>query len=157
MGPRILTAANETQYHRGKHPLYAGREPTGSVATGSKVRNRVLSSRFVVLTFPRSITRKRSSHSSILPLRERSWTSTVYTSDYQTTAVMPFLRINTCFPRPLGSAFGPVCPSTSTCGSRRQMNYSFNLITSFELQIFLHSSPITTASEYRTFEGRTGT
>lgn len=38
VGPRILTAANETQYHKGKYPYYAGRQPTGSVATGSKVR-----------------------------------------------------------------------------------------------------------------------
>ncbi|KAH8114578.1 2-oxoglutarate dehydrogenase complex E1 component mitochondrial precursor [Phellopilus nigrolimitatus] len=36
VGPRILTAANETQHHKGKYPLYAGREPTSSVATGSK-------------------------------------------------------------------------------------------------------------------------
>ncbi|KAI6094416.1 thiamine diphosphate-binding protein [Pisolithus croceorrhizus] len=40
VGPRILTAANETQYHRGKYPLYAGREPTSSVATGSKVQHK---------------------------------------------------------------------------------------------------------------------
>jgi len=37
VGPRILTAANATQHHTGKYPLYAGRGPTGSVATGSKV------------------------------------------------------------------------------------------------------------------------
>ncbi|EJC97957.1 2-oxoglutarate dehydrogenase complex E1 component mitochondrial precursor [Fomitiporia mediterranea MF3/22] len=36
VAPRILTAANETVHHKGKHPLYAGREPTSSVATGSK-------------------------------------------------------------------------------------------------------------------------
>ncbi|EMD39728.1 2-oxoglutarate dehydrogenase complex E1 component mitochondrial precursor [Gelatoporia subvermispora B] len=36
VGPRILTAANETQHHKGKYPLYAGRDPTSSVATGSK-------------------------------------------------------------------------------------------------------------------------
>ena len=35
--PRILTAANVTQHHKGKSVLYAGREPTSSVATGSKV------------------------------------------------------------------------------------------------------------------------
>ncbi|KAI5996759.1 hypothetical protein EDC04DRAFT_3096445 [Pisolithus marmoratus] len=40
VGPRILTAANETQYHRGKYPLYAGREPTSSVATGSKIQHK---------------------------------------------------------------------------------------------------------------------
>ena len=39
VGPRILTAANETKYHKGKYPLYAGRNPTSSVATGSKVSN----------------------------------------------------------------------------------------------------------------------
>lgn len=38
--PRIITAANETVYHKGKRPLYAGRDPTSSVATGSKVRFR---------------------------------------------------------------------------------------------------------------------
>jgi hypothetical protein len=37
VGPRILTAANETEHHKGKYPLYAGRDPTSSVATGSKV------------------------------------------------------------------------------------------------------------------------
>lgn len=37
VGTRILTAANETQHHKGKYPYYAGRDPTSSVATGSKV------------------------------------------------------------------------------------------------------------------------
>lgn len=37
VGPRIRTAANETQHHKDKYPLYAGRNPTSSVATGSKV------------------------------------------------------------------------------------------------------------------------
>ena len=36
VGTRILTAANETQHHKGKYPYYAGRNPTSSVATGSK-------------------------------------------------------------------------------------------------------------------------
>ncbi|KAH7904950.1 thiamine diphosphate-binding protein [Hygrophoropsis aurantiaca] len=40
VGPRILTAANETQHHRGKYPYYAGREPTSSVATGSKAQHK---------------------------------------------------------------------------------------------------------------------
>ena len=31
VGPRIQTAANETVHHKGKYPLYAGREPTSSV------------------------------------------------------------------------------------------------------------------------------
>jgi len=38
LGPRIYTAANQTEHHKGKFPYYAGRGPTGSVATGSKVR-----------------------------------------------------------------------------------------------------------------------
>ncbi|THH31472.1 hypothetical protein EUX98_g2722 [Antrodiella citrinella] len=37
VAPRILTAANESQHHKGKYPLYAGRDPTSSVATGSKI------------------------------------------------------------------------------------------------------------------------
>lgn len=36
-GPRIYTAAGRTEHHKGKYPFYAGREPTSSVATGSKV------------------------------------------------------------------------------------------------------------------------
>jgi hypothetical protein len=35
--PRLRTAADETQHHKGKNPHYAGRDPTSSVATGSKV------------------------------------------------------------------------------------------------------------------------
>ena len=37
VGPRIYTAGGQTQHHKGKYPKYAGREPTSSVATGSKV------------------------------------------------------------------------------------------------------------------------
>lgn len=37
VGPRIYTAASKTENHKGKYPLYAGRDPTSSVATGSKV------------------------------------------------------------------------------------------------------------------------
>jgi 2-oxoglutarate dehydrogenase E1 component len=37
VGPRILTSANETNYHKKKYPYYAGRGPTSSVATGSKI------------------------------------------------------------------------------------------------------------------------
>lgn len=37
VGPRIYTASAQTQYHRGKYPRFAGRDPTSSVATGSKV------------------------------------------------------------------------------------------------------------------------
>ncbi|KAJ3541630.1 hypothetical protein NM688_g6060 [Phlebia brevispora] len=37
VAPRIETAANETQYHKGKYPIYASRPPTSSVATGHKL------------------------------------------------------------------------------------------------------------------------
>lgn len=37
VGPRIYTAASKTEHHKGKYPYYAGRGPTSSVATGSKV------------------------------------------------------------------------------------------------------------------------
>ncbi|KZS99008.1 2-oxoglutarate dehydrogenase E1 component [Sistotremastrum niveocremeum HHB9708] len=40
VGARILTAANETEHHKGKFPQYAGREPTSSVATGSKLQHK---------------------------------------------------------------------------------------------------------------------
>lgn len=40
IGPRIYTAASKTQYHKNKYPYYAGREPTSSVATGSKVQHK---------------------------------------------------------------------------------------------------------------------
>ncbi|RUP44754.1 hypothetical protein BC936DRAFT_149047 [Jimgerdemannia flammicorona] len=33
---RIATSLNETTHHAGKSPLYAGREPSGAVATGNK-------------------------------------------------------------------------------------------------------------------------
>lgn len=36
MQPRIETLLNQTQYHDRKHVMYAGRNPSGSVATGSK-------------------------------------------------------------------------------------------------------------------------
>lgn len=36
MSPRLNTALNETENHKGKRVLYAGRPPTSSVATGSK-------------------------------------------------------------------------------------------------------------------------
>lgn len=38
VAPRIQTAANETEHHKGKWPSFASRPPTSSVATGSKVR-----------------------------------------------------------------------------------------------------------------------
>ncbi|KAH7106211.1 2-oxoglutarate dehydrogenase complex E1 component mitochondrial precursor [Auriculariales sp. MPI-PUGE-AT-0066] len=40
VGTRILTAANRTQHHQGKYPHYAGRAPTSSVATGSKLAHK---------------------------------------------------------------------------------------------------------------------
>ncbi|KAH6907715.1 oxoglutarate dehydrogenase [Coprinopsis sp. MPI-PUGE-AT-0042] len=40
VGPRIYTAAGQTQHHKGKYPRYAGREPTSSVATGSKAQHK---------------------------------------------------------------------------------------------------------------------
>ncbi|CAG7853537.1 2-oxoglutarate dehydrogenase, mitochondrial; AltName: Full=2-oxoglutarate dehydrogenase complex component E1; Short=OGDC-E1; AltName: Full=Alpha-ketoglutarate dehydrogenase; Flags: Precursor [Serendipita indica DSM 11827] len=39
VGTRILTAANETEHHKGKYPYYAGRPPYSSVATGSKAQH----------------------------------------------------------------------------------------------------------------------
>ncbi|KDQ56423.1 hypothetical protein JAAARDRAFT_36583 [Jaapia argillacea MUCL 33604] len=51
VGPRIRTAANETQHHKGKHPLYAGRDPTSSVATGSKVQHKREIQAFVEAAF----------------------------------------------------------------------------------------------------------
>ncbi|KAJ7855883.1 2-oxoglutarate dehydrogenase complex E1 component mitochondrial precursor [Mycena olivaceomarginata] len=40
VGPRIYTAANKTEHHKGKYPFYAGRGPTSSVATGSKIQHK---------------------------------------------------------------------------------------------------------------------
>ncbi|KAH0832204.1 thiamine diphosphate-binding protein [Lanmaoa asiatica] len=51
VGPRILTAANETQYHRGKYPNYAGRQPTSSVATGSKTQHKKEIEEFLASAF----------------------------------------------------------------------------------------------------------
>ena len=51
VGPRILTAANETQHHKGKYPLYAGREPTSSVATGSKGTHKKQIEQFLATAF----------------------------------------------------------------------------------------------------------
>ena len=36
MQPRLETAMNETEHHKGKRIMFAGRIPTSSVATGSK-------------------------------------------------------------------------------------------------------------------------
>ncbi|KAI0739910.1 2-oxoglutarate dehydrogenase complex E1 component mitochondrial precursor [Daedaleopsis nitida] len=51
VGPRILTAANETEHHKGKYPLYAGREPTSSVATGSKAIHKKQIETFLAAAF----------------------------------------------------------------------------------------------------------
>ncbi|KAI1798277.1 2-oxoglutarate dehydrogenase complex E1 component mitochondrial precursor [Ganoderma leucocontextum] len=51
VGPRILTAANETEHHKGKYPLYAGRKPTGSVATGSKAIHKKQIQDFLATSF----------------------------------------------------------------------------------------------------------
>ncbi|VDC00190.1 unnamed protein product [Peniophora sp. CBMAI 1063] len=40
VGPRIYTAGRESEHHKGKYPLYAGRGPTSSVATGSKAQHK---------------------------------------------------------------------------------------------------------------------
>ncbi|KAJ4493227.1 oxoglutarate dehydrogenase [Lentinula lateritia] len=40
VGPRIYTAAQQTEHHKGKYPRYAGRDPTSSVATGSKAQHK---------------------------------------------------------------------------------------------------------------------
>lgn len=36
MQPRLITALKETKHHGDKVPIYAGRKPSSSVATGSK-------------------------------------------------------------------------------------------------------------------------
>ncbi len=53
VGPRIYTAAGQTAHHRGKYPRYAGREPTGSVATGSKVQHKKEVERLLAAAFAR--------------------------------------------------------------------------------------------------------
>ncbi|KAF9231404.1 thiamine diphosphate-binding protein [Melanogaster broomeanus] len=51
VGPRLRTAANETQHHKGKYPLYAGRDPTSSVATGSKSQHKKEIEAFLTAAF----------------------------------------------------------------------------------------------------------
>ncbi|CDO77547.1 hypothetical protein BN946_scf184912.g46 [Trametes cinnabarina] len=51
VGPRVMTAANETKHHKGKYPTYAGREPTSSVATGSKVIHKKQIEQFLAAAF----------------------------------------------------------------------------------------------------------
>ncbi|KAJ8080811.1 hypothetical protein PM082_017646 [Marasmius tenuissimus] len=47
VGPRIYTASQQTEHHKGKYPRYAGREPTSSVATGSKTQHKKEIEQFV--------------------------------------------------------------------------------------------------------------
>ncbi|KXN84600.1 2-oxoglutarate dehydrogenase, mitochondrial, partial [Leucoagaricus sp. SymC.cos] len=54
IGPRIYTAASQTQYHKGKFPYYAGREPTSSVATGSKSQHKKEIEAFINTAFDTS-------------------------------------------------------------------------------------------------------
>jgi len=51
VGPRIYTAASQTVHHKGKYPQYAGREPTSSVATGSKMQHKKEIEAFVDAAF----------------------------------------------------------------------------------------------------------
>jgi len=38
--PRLITALKETEHHKDKIMVYAGRKPSSSVATGSKVAHK---------------------------------------------------------------------------------------------------------------------
>lgn len=38
--PRLITALGQTEHHKGKVPVYAGRNPSSSVATGSKIAHK---------------------------------------------------------------------------------------------------------------------
>ncbi|KAF7967902.1 hypothetical protein HWV62_32577 [Athelia sp. TMB] len=51
VGPRIYTAGRETQHHKGKYPHYAGRGPTSSVATGSKLQHKKEIESFLATAF----------------------------------------------------------------------------------------------------------
>ncbi|KAG5643626.1 hypothetical protein DXG03_000593 [Asterophora parasitica] len=51
VGPRIYTAASQTQHHKGKYPYYAGRGPTSSVATGSKAQHKKEIKQFLETAF----------------------------------------------------------------------------------------------------------
>ncbi|KAJ6557323.1 2-oxoglutarate dehydrogenase E1 component [Mycena vulgaris] len=51
VGPRIYTAANKTEHHKGKYPFYAGRGPTSSVATGSKTQHKKEIEAFLATAF----------------------------------------------------------------------------------------------------------
>ncbi|PSS06572.1 hypothetical protein PHLCEN_2v3630 [Hermanssonia centrifuga] len=51
VGPRIYTAGSETEHHKGKYPSYAGRSPTSSVATGSKLAHKKQIEEFLAKAF----------------------------------------------------------------------------------------------------------
>ncbi|CAE6533611.1 unnamed protein product [Rhizoctonia solani] len=51
VAPRIRTASNETEHHKGTYPKYAGRDPTSSVATGSKIQHKKETERFIEAAF----------------------------------------------------------------------------------------------------------
>jgi 2-oxoglutarate dehydrogenase E1 component len=51
VGPRIYTAAGQTEHHKGKYPRYAGRGPTSSVATGSKIQHKKEIENFINTAF----------------------------------------------------------------------------------------------------------
>ncbi|KAG7088597.1 2-oxoglutarate dehydrogenase E1 component [Marasmius oreades] len=51
VGPRIYTSAQHTEHHKGKYPRYSGREPTSSVATGSKAQHKKEIEQFVNVAF----------------------------------------------------------------------------------------------------------
>ena len=38
--PRLITALQQTEHHKEKVPIYAGRKPSSSVATGSKIAHK---------------------------------------------------------------------------------------------------------------------
>ncbi|KAG8930122.1 2-oxoglutarate dehydrogenase E1 component [Tulasnella sp. 418] len=51
VGSRIMTAASKTEHHKGKFPMYAGRAPTSSVATGSKAAHKKEIAQFLEQAF----------------------------------------------------------------------------------------------------------
>ncbi|KAH8825079.1 2-oxoglutarate dehydrogenase E1 component [Flagelloscypha sp. PMI_526] len=55
IGPRIATAAENTEHHKDKYPYYAGRGPTSSVATGSKIQHKKEIEQFLHSAFHESI------------------------------------------------------------------------------------------------------
>lgn len=51
MQPRIETLLNETNHHDRKHVMYAGRNPSASVATGLKVKHSKEEKEFLEIAF----------------------------------------------------------------------------------------------------------